>query len=255
MTSRRIVLWFLAALACTATAVTAIVGPSSAAPLLRPLKSTIASTNTTTIGIALGSGLVIVAALRLKRGDLTKGDRSPLIDPPPERPSATAVPPAAELTQLSQTDVLGWFDENTVRQRRAAMYGRRSIAATDHDDVDRSPPDDIEAFFEELFVTVRDAYATAESCSIEDAERAVNHGTWTDDRIAAAFLAAETTPDVPGFTRRERLAAWLAPRRAVHLHLQRTLDALDELADGFISYSQPTSRESNADGAAVEVEG
>jgi len=52
-------------------------------------------------------------------------------------------------------------------------------------------------------------------------------GSWTDDRVAAAFLGGEDAPDV-GLAR--RLYAWLYPARAFERRVERTVDAVAESA-------------------------
>lgn len=99
---------------------------------------------------------------------------------------------------------------------------------------------------DEVAVTARDVYATANGCDEATAERAVETGTWTDDRVAAAFLA--TTDDAPTFTVRERALAWLAPQRTLDRRVERTLDAIEAHADGYLTYRTPsTGRDSGAD--------
>jgi hypothetical protein len=82
--------------------------------------------------------------------------------------------------------------------------------------------------------TAQDTYATATDCDPTTAERAVATGEWTDDRVAAAFLA--TDRDVPGFTITERAAAWLGPQRTLDRRLARTLDAIESHADSYLTY-------------------
>jgi hypothetical protein len=89
-----------------------------------------------------------------------------------------------------------------------------------------------------MAVTARDTYATATGCEAATAERAVQTGTWTDDRVAAAFLA--TDHDAPTFTVTERALAWLTPRRTLDRRLGRTLDAIETDAESFLTYPNPS---------------
>ncbi|WP_135533945.1 DUF7269 family protein [Halostella pelagica] len=61
-----------------------------------------------------------------------------------------------------------------------------------------------------------------------DIEAMVATGTWTDDRVAAAFLGDERTPE---WTFGERLRAWLAPERETERRARRTVDALQRELD------------------------
>jgi hypothetical protein len=61
-----------------------------------------------------------------------------------------------------------------------------------------------------------------------DAETMVAAGTWTDDRVAAAFLGDERSPE---WTFGERLRAWLAPERETERRVRRTVDALGRELD------------------------
>jgi hypothetical protein len=56
-----------------------------------------------------------------------------------------------------------------------------------------------------------------------DVETMVATGTWTDDRVVAAFLGDERSPE---WTFGERLKAWLAPERETKRRARRTVDAL-----------------------------
>ncbi len=98
---------------------------------------------------------------------------------------------------------------------------------------------------DEVAATARDVYATANDCDEATAERAVETGGWTDDRVAAAFLA--TTDDAPTFTVRERALAWLAPQRTLDRRVERTLDAIEAHADGYLTYRTPSTGRDEGD--------
>lgn len=65
--------------------------------------------------------------------------------------------------------------------------------------------------------------------SEEDFEDALDAGTWTDDRVAAAVLAPDVEPPDQSFGQRVR--DWLYPGRAVTWRVRRTVDELAALAD------------------------
>lgn len=73
------------------------------------------------------------------------------------------------------------------------------------------------------------ALARTDDRSPETARRAVETGAWTDDRIAAAFLAGETGPSFPLAA---RLRAWLDPEAERRRRVERTVAAVDRLLDG-----------------------
>lgn len=102
------------------------------------------------------------------------------------------------------------------------------------------------ALLDEVALTARDTYAAATGCDEATAERAVETGEWTDDRIAAAFLATEQ--EAPSFTLTERGLAWLAPQRTFDRRLGRTLDAVETHAEGFLTYRTPSTDRTGTDG-------
>ena len=59
------------------------------------------------------------------------------------------------------------------------------------------------------------------------ARAAVDDGSWTTDRVAAAFLGG---PDAPGVGLRRRVYAWLFPARAFRGRVERVLDRIEHLA-------------------------
>jgi hypothetical protein len=77
-----------------------------------------------------------------------------------------------------------------------------------------------------LSVTAVSAYAEAAKLSREEARTAVERGTWTDDRLAAAFLAGA---DGPTASLTPRLRLWLAPARERRRRIERTLSAIERV--------------------------
>lgn len=74
--------------------------------------------------------------------------------------------------------------------------------------------------------TAADAYAEYAEIDRERAREAVRAGTWTDDHVAAAFLAGEDGPDA-GLGARVRL--WLVPERERGRRVERTVRAIEGL--------------------------
>ncbi len=70
------------------------------------------------------------------------------------------------------------------------------------------------------------AYADSQGASDDEAVRAVEAGTWTDSREAAAFLGDESGPkaSVPS-----RVRLWLAPERERRRRIDATLDEIERL--------------------------
>jgi len=69
-----------------------------------------------------------------------------------------------------------------------------------------------------------DAYADEQGVSEADARRAVETGTWTDDPVAAAFLAGEDGPTVSLLS---RVRLWLTPEQERRRRIDATLDAIE----------------------------
>lgn len=162
-------------------------------------------------------------------------DPPPTVTPrPPERhPDRRVGPPRGRppddpggRTRLERPSDPGAGDDGSQTPRGSALAARRE------------PRAELLAFLDELAVTARDAYGTATGCDETAAARAVAAGNWTDDRVAAAFLA--TDDDAPTFTTRERALAWLAPRRALDRRLDRVLAAIERHADGYLTYRSPS---------------
>lgn len=79
---------------------------------------------------------------------------------------------------------------------------------------------------EHLGQTAATAYAEREQVTAERAWAAVTNGEWTDDTMAAAFLADENGPK-PGLVARVRL--WLTPERERRRRVERTTGAVERL--------------------------
>jgi len=92
-----------------------------------------------------------------------------------------------------------------------------------------------EAGYETVRPVLRRALADALSLGESDrdaVEDAIDDGTWTGDRRAAAVLAPSIAP--PPLSLRERIEAWLFPERVVRRRLQVAVQAIAEAADGAI---------------------
>lgn len=72
-----------------------------------------------------------------------------------------------------------------------------------------------------------DVVAHADGCSREDAAERVRRGAWTDDPVAAAYLADATEQPF-----RWRVRAWFRPRRTTVRRIGRTVTAIEERMEG-----------------------
>ena len=72
-----------------------------------------------------------------------------------------------------------------------------------------------------------DALVHVDGCDRTTARRRVEAGEWTDDPVAAAYLADGSTESL-----RRRLAARLRPRRTIRRRVDRTVAAVEALLDG-----------------------
>lgn len=79
-------------------------------------------------------------------------------------------------------------------------------------------------------------------------EAALVDGSWTDDRVAAAFLGGDDAPDV-GLPR--RLYAWLYPARAFERRVERTVDAIEAAAEGTGSARDGDAADGDESGGAT----
>jgi hypothetical protein len=103
------------------------------------------------------------------------------------------------------------FDRNLAAALSAAAEGRDG--------------DEIRA---DLRAVAADAVAAAEGCSRRAARERVADGAWTDDRVAAAYLADEGALSLG-----RRLRSRLRPRRRKRRRVERTVRAIEALlADG-----------------------
>jgi hypothetical protein len=171
---------------------------------------------------------------------------------PPEdraRETGTRTPPEDRARETgTRTPPEGRERETGTRTPPGANRGQRSPGST-RQPPGRRTPSRLLALLDEVAATARDAYAAATGCDEKTAERAVERGEWTDDRIAAAFLATEH--EAPTFTVTERALAWLTPERTFDRRLDRTLDAIDDHAEAFLTYRTPsTDRPATGDNSA-----
>lgn len=136
-----------------------------------------------------------------------------------------------EYSQADPEDTANAFGSIKTDTRRLITFGWK--ARTHLDDAPEATIDTIDDLRTLVISTMTTANAEMDH---DDATDAINTGTWTDDHIAAAFLAADRD-DAPRFTLFERISAWVFPTRAFDRRVTRTLDAIDEQCGVFLTHS------------------
>ncbi len=97
------------------------------------------------------------------------------------------------------------------------------------------------------------AVQAARGASLNAARAAVESGTWTDDRVAAAFLGG---PEAPGVSLWRRVYAWLYPARAFRRRVERVVVAVERQAGvSEADRAERTSESGGTDEAGTGDEG
>lgn len=205
-----------------------VVAPEILPPELEQFSDVLDAQMVSRFAIGLGVFVVLVATFRLLRSSPEQVDRSPIAGTPPELVTAEEAENADRQARLAYDRAILRFESPDHATRLVAIYGRRAQSATEVET-------DIERYFQDLAATAADTYAMAVGCDETKAERAVETGRWTDDRVAAAFLATDLDSEV-SFTAWERFNAWLAPERAFEARVQRVLDEIERYADSYLTY-------------------
>ena len=120
-----------------------------------------------------------------------------------------AFPPVEARNEDDASTVGGGFDRNLAASLSAAAEGL---------DGDEVRPD--------LRALAADAVSAAEGCTRRKARQRVADGEWTDDRVAAAYLAGEGAPSLG-----RRLRSRLRPRKTKRRRVERTVRAIETLLD------------------------
>jgi len=201
------------------------------------------------LAIGLGAFVVLVAVFRLLRSSPEQVDRSPIAGTPPELVTAEEAESADRQARVVYDRAVRGFEEPDHSARLVAIYGRRAQSATEVDT-------DIERYLQDLAATAADTYAMAVGCDETTAERAVETGRWTDDRVVAAFLATDLDSEV-SFTAWERFNAWLAPERVFRARVRRVLGEIERYADSYLTYGGMTGgttrKPERADGTSEQT--
>ena len=185
------------------------------------------------------AGVVVLAALfRLLRPNATQVDRSPITQQPPEVVTANTATETDRRARTMYRRAVAQFSSTDRSTRYVAIYGRRAQTAVEINQ-------GLEQYLRELADVVAATYATSVGCDETTATHAVETGQWTDDRVAAAFLATDLDSDV-SFTVWERFTAWVAPERVFRARVQRVLDEAELYADSYLTYRGVASKNPDA---------
>jgi hypothetical protein len=173
--------------------------------------------------LALG---VAVGAYAAWAARSASGDDSPE-GGPAARFTGVADPPEA-VSATDRTRTGGSFDALTA----AACTGEEAA---------------LDAVRSTLAETAASASARAADQAPEQARRAVETGAWTDDSVAAAFLAGEVGPD---FSVLARLRAWLDPAAERRRRIERTVEAVGDVLDAGVESALRLGSESKSEAPA-----
>lgn len=184
--------------------------------------------------IGLATFVVLTALFRLLRPSAARVDRSPIPQQPPEVVTANKATDTDRQARVAYSRAVEQFDSADRSARLVAIYGRRAQNAAEIDE-------DLERYLRGLADVVANTYATSVGCDEATANHAVETGQWTDDRVAAAFLAADLDSDV-SFTAWERFNAWVAPERVFRARVRRVLDEAELYTDSYLTYGGVVSR-------------
>jgi hypothetical protein len=124
------------------------------------------------------------------------------------------------------------YDRASTEPPEAVTADRRAVTATNLDsDIDEAIQRGgrrLQSVRRLLADLVAETYAGRHQTTVAEARETVATGAWTDDGVAAAFLGGENGPN-PSLLSRIRL--WLTPERERARRVDRTLRALDALAE------------------------
>lgn len=166
---------------------------------------TLASVEATTLGFV--AGCLAVAYLGLTaRSRPAPETVSPESSTESRFEMATTAPPEAPTAQ--RQPVTATYAEDNITE--AVEFGADALTA----------------LRAQLRVSAVAVYADATDLSRDQARTAIERGTWTDDELAAAFLAGPAGPE-PSLWLRLRL--WLVPARERRRRIERTLTAIEGL--------------------------
>jgi hypothetical protein len=139
----------------------------------------------------------------------------------------------------STDDPVPWSDAGPIIDgtpeavpQRHPLTGTALVAALQDAGVAARESRDVEDGLVVVRPLLRRVYAEAAVAGGQDreaVEAALDAGTWTDDRVAAAVCSAAV--DLPTRSRRQRLLDWLYPGRATNRLTVRAVSAIDAAAD------------------------
>jgi hypothetical protein len=220
--------------AALALAVVATFAPSTLPPVVLRTTRQIERQVEPWIVVLWLSGAVFVYALyRFWRAD--EGSVERLVNAPSDQEAVADV-------ESVEVD----FDPD--RPGRAFDYSlARTVAQLEHDpNAEAWQADRVRQNLKTAICAVR----TGEDRSWDDAADEVRDGTWTTDRVPAAFLGGS---DAPGWTLLERVYGWLYPARAFERRVERVVDEIERQAEADLDVvAGETASDAGAGGDADE---
>jgi hypothetical protein len=108
-------------------------------------------------------------------------------------------------------------------QQSHGVYSAEPVQA-EFVDASAGDPDAMDAIVRRLRKTAVTIYTVSSGVTRDDATNAVDAGIWTDDRTAAAMLAADKSQPITA-----RLRLWLDPERERERRIERTIEAIRRL--------------------------
>lgn len=185
---------------------------------------------TTITVIVIGGILLIVSLLRLYNQPAASVNRRLIVPETQTGGVGDSEQPGSEI-QGRIINALRNAEQLSLRERFVVVYGRRAST------IDEIPPE-INTLFEELTATAVRSYALAHNVSDNEAREIIDNGKWTDDRVAAAFLAKHVDVE-PRLTRLERFEAWLFPDRTLAKRTNTVLTAIEQVSEQYLTYDAP----------------
>ncbi|WP_135830441.1 DUF7269 family protein [Halorussus halobius] len=176
-----------------------------AVPLVDPLVETLPPGR---LLLALGLAVLAFAAVTARGGSAAR--------------AAERAARASPTARFARTGTAPEVASAAGRARTGGSFDDRVGAACSGDDLA------LRMVRESLADTAAYAVARPGGREPEAARRAVETGAWTDDRLAAAFLADDDGPDAPLAA---RLRAWLDPPAERRRRINRTVDAVEAAAE------------------------
>lgn len=180
---------------------------------------------------AVGFMLLVVFALRVHTFGV--GVRGVIVERDPEVAARVDAPVGGCGVEQEYEAVMRFMesDDEDAKMKHLAMYGNKALLNEDM-------PEEVEELFTVLKQTVGSVYGVTEDCGTEEALEVVERGEWCENRRANAFLGVDET-GVAEFTVRERLRAWLNPKKVFESRIREVMGELEDLSAECMTYEKP----------------